>query len=105
MFFMFSFFFDRLTKLKISKEAHEGALSRMEADLKLVEEELVEARAAKPALSSRFILYQNLRGYVTDLVDCLRCKVHTMTSSVIIISLKPPMLIFQFCGLNSCISV
>ena len=81
-------FFFRLDKLKLSKEAHEGSLSRMEADLKLADEELVEAYDAKPALSSRYILYQNLRGYVTDLVDCLRCKVHTMANSVIIIRLK-----------------
>jgi hypothetical protein len=73
----------RLDQLKVSRERNAGEMSRLEADLQLAEKELEEANSVKSGLNSRFIMYQNLRGYVTDLVDCLRCKVHTMTSSVI----------------------
>lgn len=66
----------RLEKLKLSRDRNVGELSRLQADLQLAEREIKETSVAKPDLSSRFILYQNLRGYVTDLVDCLRCKVH-----------------------------
>jgi len=70
------FIMSRLEKLKLSRDRNAGELSRLTADLQLAEKELKDASEAKPNLSSRFILYQNLRGYVTDLVDCLRCKVH-----------------------------
>ncbi|CAL8099261.1 unnamed protein product [Orchesella dallaii] len=70
----------RLEKLKLSRDRNAGELSRLTADLQLAEKELKEASEAKPNLSSRFILYQNLRGYVTDLVDCLRCKVPEIES-------------------------
>ncbi|ODN06382.1 PAX3- and PAX7-binding protein 1 [Orchesella cincta] len=58
----------RLEKLKLSRDRNAGELSRLTADLQLAEKELKDASESKPNLSSRFILYQNLRGYVTDLV-------------------------------------
>jgi len=70
--------------LKMSRERNAGELSRLKADLQLSEKEHKEANEVKSGLNSRFIMYQNLRGYVTDLVDCLRCKVHTMANSVMI---------------------
>ncbi len=69
---------NRLQRLRLSKDRNAGELSRVEADLQLAEKELNEANGVKSDLNSRFIMYQNLRGYVTDLVDCLRCKVHMM---------------------------
>jgi hypothetical protein len=70
----------RLERLERSREQKAGELSRILADLQLAEKELDEANQVKDGLNSRFIMYQNLRGYVDDLVDCLRCKVHTMVN-------------------------
>lgn len=67
--------------LKISRERNAGELGRLKADLQLAEKELKEATEVKSGLNSRFIMFQNLSGYVIDLVDCLRCKVHTMANS------------------------
>lgn len=47
----------------------------MERELEQIRKELIESEARTPHYAHRFKYYQELRGYVTDLVECLDEKV------------------------------
>lgn len=47
----------------------------MEAELDLLKKEKERLKTEGPTLGERFRFYQDLRGYVTDLVECLDEKV------------------------------
>lgn len=47
----------------------------MERELEQIRKELIESEARTPHYAHRFRYYQELRGYVTDLVECLDEKV------------------------------
>lgn len=67
--------FTRLEELKQVQRRH--ALDREERarELQELQEECVKINKEAPTLADRFRFYQDLRGYVTDLVECLDEKV------------------------------
>lgn len=47
----------------------------MTEEVKTLTADLAQCKAVVPTLANRFQFYQDLRGYVTDLVECLDEKV------------------------------
>lgn len=66
---------DRLRAVQSSLESHEGELSRVAHERDQVDTELSERQERAPLAAQRFRFYQEMRGYVTDLVECLDEKV------------------------------
>lgn len=61
--------------MKESCDGHERELERVRSDLGRTELDLAEHEEKAPLAAQRFRFYQELRGYVTDLVECLDEKV------------------------------
>lgn len=61
--------------MKDSYTGHEREMMRVRSDLERTELELAEQGDKAPQAAQRFRFYQELRGYVTDLVECLDEKV------------------------------
>ncbi|XP_020282805.1 PAX3- and PAX7-binding protein 1 isoform X2 [Pseudomyrmex gracilis] len=62
------------TKLGSLKEVHRKYLQdqeNIERELEQIRKELIEGEVRTPHYAQRFSYYQELRGYVTDLVECL----------------------------------
>lgn len=68
-------FYWRLDNLKEVHRRHEQDLERLEQELRQTVKELDEGEIRTPHFAQRFRYYQELRGYVTDLVECLDEKV------------------------------
>ncbi|KAL0275384.1 UNVERIFIED_CONTAM: hypothetical protein PYX00_003243 [Menopon gallinae] len=62
---------ERLTDLKDVHNAHVADKERAEQDLKESMRETSHLEAEAPGLADKFRFYQEMRGYVTDLVECL----------------------------------
>lgn len=58
-----------------SRKLHAKQLQQVQEDLVQVNEELEELKRRAPIAAERFRFYQELRGYITDLVECLDEKV------------------------------
>lgn len=54
---------------------HQQDQERLERELQQTMKELDEVEVRTPHFAQRFRYYQELRGYVTDLVECLDEKV------------------------------
>lgn len=65
----------RLDSLKEVHRRHQLDQDRLEQELGQTVKELDDAEIRAPQLAQRFRYYQELRGYVTDLVECLDEKV------------------------------
>lgn len=81
--FFFSFFLApllilpkiRLTSLEEVHRRHKLDRDALKHELQSLAEENERCKAETPNLAQRFRFYQDLRGYVTDLVECLDEKV------------------------------
>lgn len=58
-----------------SREKHEKQLEKTQEDIKLIKKEIEELKIKAPEAANRFRFYQELRGYITDVVECLDEKV------------------------------
>lgn len=65
----------RLTTVRGSYDRHRQELDRVRTELSSIDEELKQLELKAPRAAQRFRFYQELRGYVTDLVECLDEKV------------------------------
>lgn len=61
----------RLNSLKEVHRQHQQNQERLEQELHQTKKELMEGEVRMPHYAQRFRYYQELRGYVTDLVECL----------------------------------
>lgn len=59
----------------LSRDSHEKHLQQVQKDLIRTNEELEDLKSRAPKAAERFRFYQELRGYITDLVECLDEKV------------------------------
>lgn len=66
---------ERLTTVRGSYDRHRQELDRVRTELSSIDEELKQLELKAPRAAQRFRFYQELRGYVTDLVECLDEKV------------------------------
>ncbi|CAH1183754.1 unnamed protein product [Phaedon cochleariae] len=63
-----------------SRERHMEQLEKTREDMQEVVKELEELKIKAPNAAERFRFYQELRGYITDLVECLDEKVEIITN-------------------------
>lgn len=74
------FFFNfRLEKLEEVHNRRNFELRNMTEEISTLSTDLVQCKTMVPALANRFQFYQDLRGYVTDLVECLDEKVRNFS--------------------------
>lgn len=66
---------ERLASLSEVHRAHQLELETCRNDVIAANELIVQLETEKPELSKKFTLYQQMRGYVKDLVECLDLKV------------------------------
>ena len=71
------FLFYRLESLKEVNSRHEKDLDRVVDDMVHSQEEVGRAEQNIPDFVEKHKFYQDLRGYVTDMVDCYNEKVST----------------------------
>ncbi|XP_011870465.1 PREDICTED: PAX3- and PAX7-binding protein 1 [Vollenhovia emeryi] len=69
----------RLDNLKEVHRRHQQDHERLEGELEQAVKELDECEVRTPHYAQRFRYYQELRGYVTDLVECLDEKLPLIT--------------------------
>lgn len=65
----------RLEELRDVHRRHQLDRDERVAELEQLKAECVKIKTEAPTLADRFQFYQDLRGYVTDLVECLDEKV------------------------------
>lgn len=65
----------RLESVRSSQDHHQQDLERVRTELDSIDDELQQLEVKAPMAAGRFRFYQELRGYVTDLVECLDEKV------------------------------
>ncbi|KAG5896386.1 hypothetical protein JTB14_009591 [Gonioctena quinquepunctata] len=58
-----------------SREKHKNQLQKTQEDIQEVMTEMAELKVKAPNAADRFRFYQELRGYITDLVECLDEKI------------------------------
>lgn len=73
--FVFFFSFYRVTTLQQVYRRHQLDKEQLDEELEQTVKEMDECELRAPQLAQRFRYYQELRGYVTDLVECLDEKV------------------------------
>lgn len=73
--FWIKLFSSRLENLKEVYRRHQLDQEQLKEDLVQTVKELDDGKERAPLLAQRFNYYQELRGYVTDLVECLDEKV------------------------------
>ncbi|CAG9863520.1 unnamed protein product [Phyllotreta striolata] len=66
---------EQYEKVLRSRDAHEAQLDKTRNDIDEVKKEIEELKVKAPTAATRFRFYQELRGYITDLVECLDEKV------------------------------
>lgn len=55
---------------------HERQLEQVETDLKDAIEYVDSSQTLYPSLEGHYLFYQQMRGYLRDLLSCLAVKVH-----------------------------
>lgn len=55
--------------------AREAELTTIEENIKENKESIANLESEKPKLSERFHMYQQVRGYLKDLLECISAKV------------------------------
>nr|XP_023020543.1 PAX3- and PAX7-binding protein 1 [Leptinotarsa decemlineata]XP_023020544.1 PAX3- and PAX7-binding protein 1 [Leptinotarsa decemlineata] len=63
-----------------SQEKHKNQLQKTQEDIQEVMAELAELKLKAPAAANRFRFYQELRGYITDLVECFDEKIEVIAN-------------------------
>ncbi|KAK9498494.1 hypothetical protein O3M35_003118 [Rhynocoris fuscipes] len=66
---------DRLTELRQVHRRHTTELTAITEEMETLRKECNQLKEDAPRLADRFRFYQDLRGYVTDLVECLDEKI------------------------------
>lgn len=69
----------RLNNLREVHRRHELNYEAVVQELEQSEKELIEGENRAPEMAERYKYYQELRGYVNDLVECLNEKVGLQT--------------------------
>lgn len=59
-----------------SKEKKERELSNMDDEFQSLDDTQSTSSKKAPLLASRYEFYQKMRGYITDLIECLDEKVN-----------------------------
>ena len=65
----------RITTLKEVNRRHESDLDRAHDDMFASRDEIIKYEESLPKMATHHRYYQDLRGYVTDLVECYDEKV------------------------------
>ncbi|XP_072388932.1 PAX3- and PAX7-binding protein 1 [Diabrotica undecimpunctata] len=71
---------EQYEKINQSRANHEAQLEKTRNDIQEAMNELDELKIKAPDAAERFRFYQELRGYITDLVECLDEKVGVISS-------------------------
>ncbi|XP_045198488.1 PAX3- and PAX7-binding protein 1-like [Mercenaria mercenaria] len=66
---------DRLTSMDEVHRSHKQESDKLEHDIEESQMSIVNCEASAPKLEDRFRFFQEMRGYVRDLVECLNEKV------------------------------
>ncbi|XP_061398036.1 PAX3- and PAX7-binding protein 1 [Musca vetustissima] len=66
---------ERLNKLKELNARHMGDIERLQQEMKAMQLEEMDAKQKAPAAAAKYRFYQEIKCYVTDLVDCLNEKI------------------------------
>jgi GC-rich sequence DNA-binding factor len=66
---------NRLDELKETHHSHTQRLERLESDMETAEKEVIEVEERSESNSVDYQFYQQMRGYVRDLLSCLTEKV------------------------------
>ena len=66
---------NRLDELKETHHSHTQRLERLESDMETAEKEVVEVEERSESNSVDYQFYQQMRGYIRDLLSCLTEKV------------------------------
>ena len=67
---------NRLDELKETHHSHTQRLERLESDMETAEKEVDEVEERSESNSVDYQFYQQMRGYIRDLLSCLTEKVH-----------------------------
>ena len=65
----------RLTTMEDVHRSHQQEADKLTNDIEDTKQSIVLCEANVPVLESRFRFFQEMRGYVRDLVECLNEKV------------------------------
>lgn len=71
---------EHFQKVCASRDYNIAQLKKTREDIQQVTKELDELRFKAPGAAERFRFYQELRGYITDLVECLDEKVGVISN-------------------------
>ena len=71
---------NRLSELKETHHSHTQRLERLESDMETAEKEIAEVEEQSGSNSIDYQFYQQMRGYIRDLLSCLTEKVSNTTS-------------------------
>uniref|UniRef100_T1P7K3 GC-rich sequence DNA-binding factor-like protein n=1 Tax=Musca domestica TaxID=7370 RepID=T1P7K3_MUSDO len=66
---------ERLNKLKELNARHMSDIERVQQEMKAMQLEEMDAKQKAPAAAAKYRFYQEIKCYVTDLVDCLNEKI------------------------------
>lgn len=66
---------DRLSKLKELNSKHLDDIDRLRLEMKAMQLEEMDSKQKAPTAAAKYRFYQEIKCYVTDLVDCLNEKV------------------------------
>lgn len=69
---------DRLTQVKELNESHLTQIDKITSDLNMINLEQSECETNAPNAAAKFRFYQELRGYVLDLIECFDEKLPTI---------------------------
>lgn len=75
LFLMPTFFPFSLSTMDMVYRGHKNELDKLVSDIADAKENIESCEKRAPGLESRFRFFQELRGYVRDLVECLNEKV------------------------------
>lgn len=70
---------ERLTQVKELNESHRSQIQQITIDLDMIRLEEMECETNAPKAAAKFRFYQELRGYVLDLIECFDEKVPTIS--------------------------
>jgi GC-rich sequence DNA-binding factor len=73
----------KLKEAKDSLNDHKKQLEQVEADLKDALELASVAESDQPSLEPRYLFYQQMKGYLQDLLSCLAVKVRNTKSTAL----------------------
>lgn len=71
---------EQYEKVLQSRQNHEIQLDKTREDIQEVMKEIEELKLKAPNAADRFRFYQELRGYITDLVECLDEKIGVISN-------------------------